>query len=93
MKFTKEDYNKKIEQLRPVAEDLIATKTPEEGMELVSSMDPVDAYILGRIIGQALQADADMKEFMRAISAVDQMMEKKQMTGRREIPIGRFIFN
>lgn len=87
MKYTKEEYSKKIDELRPVAHDLIANKTPDEGLELVSRMNPVDAYILGRIIGGALQADIDRKELMRAVSAVGQIME------RREIHDGKLILN
>ncbi len=85
--FTKEEYKKKIKELYPIAQDWMANKTPDEGLELVSRMNPVDAYVLGRIIGGALQAGADMKEFMRAVSAVGQIME------RREIQDGRFILN
>ncbi len=76
MKFTKEEYYKKIDKLRPVAHDLLVNHTPEEGVGMAAQMDPIDAYILGRIIGQAVQADMDMKAFKRAISEVDHILER-----------------
>lgn len=68
--YTGEEYKKRIKELYPIARDWIANKTPEEGLELVAKMDPVDAYILGRIIGGIIQADADMKELERAFSGI-----------------------
>ncbi len=85
--YTKEEHKKRINELYPVARDWMANKTPDDGLELVAKMEPVDAYILGRIIGGTLQANADMKEFKRAVSAVGQIME------RREIKNGKFSLN
>ncbi len=85
--YTEEEYKKKVLELNHVAQDWMANKSPQEVLILIDKMSPADAYIMGRIIGCALQADRDMKEFMRAISLAGQMI------GRKEIQNDRFIFN
>lgn len=85
--YTEEEYKKKVLELHHVAQDWMANKSPQEVLELIDEMSPADAYIMGRIIGCALQADTDMKEFMRAISVAGQMIERK------EIQNDRFILN
>lgn len=90
MKFTKEEYSKKIAELRTVADDLLANNTPEDALEMVSRMNPVDAYILGRIIGSDMQIRVDMEAFMCAISSTEQMMETIKRGERKS---GGYVLN
>lgn len=85
--YTEEEYKKKVLELHHVAQDWISNKSPEEVLRLIDKMSPADAYIIGRIIGCALQADTDMKEFMRAISSVGLVLNR---TG---IQHERFVLN
>lgn len=91
MKFTDEEYRKKIADLHIVARELLANNTPDKVLEMAAGMDPVDAYILGRIIGCELQASQDMKAFMRAISAAEQMM--RSIMNRREGAADGYVLN
>lgn len=94
MKYTKKEYRKKIDELRPVAYDLMANKTPEDALEMASMMDPVDAYIMGRIIGGVLQAEADAKEFMRVIPGLVVKIEKAERGQVHNVNVnGNFNFN
>jgi len=85
--YTEEQYKKKVLELNPVAQDWMDTKSPQEVLSLIDKMSPADAYIMGRIIGCALQADRDMKEFMHAISSVGKVLN------RAGIQNDRFILN
>lgn len=85
--YTEEEYKKKVLELHHVAQDWIANKSPEEVLRLIDKMSSADAYIMGRLIGCMMQADTDMKEFMRAISLAGQMI------GGKEIQNDRFILN
>lgn len=88
MKVGSSEYKKKLKELRSVAMGWMQSKTPDEGMELASRMDPLDAYLLGRIIGGAIQADIDMKSLERAFKHVGLMVER-----RGEIQNGRYLLN
>lgn len=49
--YTEEEYKKRVKELEPLAKELIMKKSPVDVRELASTMDPNDAYILGRHIG------------------------------------------
>lgn len=53
--YSKEEYEKRMKELQPVALDLIQNKRPIEIREAASKMNPEDAYILGMHIGTILQ--------------------------------------
>lgn len=53
--YTDEEYKKRIEELEPIAKDVIMNKRPGEAREMASGMNPDDAYILGMHIGGLLE--------------------------------------
>lgn len=53
--YTKEEYEKRIDELKSVAIDHIKYKRPIEAREVASKMTPEDAYIFGLCIGKILQ--------------------------------------
>ena len=54
--YTREEYEKRIADLEPVAMDLIMNKHPNKAREIASKMSSEDAYILGIHIGAILKA-------------------------------------
>ena len=78
LKFTAEDYKNRIDKLRPVANELLTNNTPDDALDLVSKMDPVDAYILGRLIGSMVQCKADMDAFDKMVSVLMSNVNKPQ---------------
>lgn len=52
---TNEERKKRVEELDPVAKDLIMNKRPEDARKMISEMCPEDAYILGEHIGGLLE--------------------------------------
>ena len=53
--YSKEEYEKRIKELQPVALDFIQNKRHIELREAASRMNPEDAYILGMHVGTILQ--------------------------------------
>jgi hypothetical protein len=53
--YTKEEYEKRIDELESVAIDYIKYKRPIEAREAASKMTSEDAYIFGMCIGKILQ--------------------------------------
>ncbi len=82
--YTKEEYEKRIKELEPVAMEITEKKTPDETREMISKMNPEDAHILGIWIGKMLQLD----EFMNTISGVVVKIVKKEMPNveKKEVP-------
>lgn len=53
--YTDEEYKKRVEELDPIAKDLIMNKKPTEARKIASEMSTEDAYILGEHIGGLLE--------------------------------------
>ena len=53
--YSDEERKKRVEELDPVAKDLIDNKKPEDARKMISEMCPEDAYILGEHIGALLE--------------------------------------
>ena len=49
-----EDFKERAIKLLPLAKDFVANKDPEDVLEYTKSMDSMDAYVLGLIIGRIL---------------------------------------
>ena len=73
--YTEEEYRRRIKELAPVAKEIIERKTPGEAREMVSRMNPEDAYIVGMWLGKMLQFD----DFARALSGIVVKIEKKEV--------------
>lgn len=73
--YTDEEYKRRIKELAPVAKEIVERKTPEEAREMVSKMNPEDAYIVGMWLGKMLQFD----DFTRAISGVVVKIQKSEV--------------
>uniref|UniRef100_A0A6H1ZZN1 Uncharacterized protein n=1 Tax=viral metagenome TaxID=1070528 RepID=A0A6H1ZZN1_9ZZZZ len=73
--YTTEEYKRRIKELAPVAKEIVERKTPEEAREMVSKMNPEDAYIVGMWLGKMLQFD----DFTRAISGVVVKIQKSEV--------------
>ena len=76
MMYTEEQYKRRIKELLPVATEIIERKTPDEAREMVSSMNPEDAYILGMWLGKMLQFD----DFKRALSGIVMKIENRRLS-------------
>lgn len=74
--YTKEEYNRRIKELYPVVKEIIERKTPDEAREMVSKMNPEDAYIVGMWIGKILELD----DLTRALSGIVVQIEKKEVS-------------
>ena len=75
--YTKEEYERRIKELGPVAKEIVEKKTPDEARDIVSRMSPEDAYIMGMWIGKTIALD----ELGRTLS---EMAAKKE---KQEVPI------
>lgn len=75
MIYTEEQYKRRIKELLPVAMEIIERKTPDEAREMVSRMNPEDAYILGMWLGKMLQFD----DFKRALSSIVGNIQKREV--------------
>lgn len=53
--YTNEEYKKRVEELDPIAKDLIMNKRPTDARKIASEMSTEDAYILGEHIGGLLE--------------------------------------
>lgn len=73
--YTEEEYKRRIKELLPVATEIVERKTPDEAREMVSRMNPEDAYILGMWLGKTLQFD----DFKRALSSIVVKIEKREV--------------
>lgn len=49
-----EDFKERAIRLLPLAKDFVVNKDPEDVLEYTKSMDSIDAYVLGLIIGRIL---------------------------------------
>ncbi len=49
-----EDFKERAIRLLPLAKDFVTNKDPEDVLEYTKSMDSMDAYVLGLIIGRIL---------------------------------------
>lgn len=74
--YTTEEYKRRIKELAPVAKEIVERKTPEEAREMVSKMNPEDAYIVGIWLGKMLQFD----DFTRALSGIVVNLEKSEVS-------------
>lgn len=72
--YTDEEYKRRIKELLPVAKEIVERKTPDEAREMVSRMNPEDAYIVGMWLGKMLQFD----DFSRALSGIVVNIEKRR---------------
>lgn len=70
--YTDDEYKRRIKELLPVAQEIVQRKTPDEAREMVSNMNPEDAYIVGMWLGKMLQFD----DFSRALSGIFVNIEK-----------------
>lgn len=73
--YTEEQYKRRIKELLPVAKEIVERKTPDEAREMVSRMNPEDAYIVGMWLGKMLQFD----DFARALSGIVVKIEKREV--------------
>lgn len=74
--YTDEEYNRRIKELAPVAREIVEKKTPDEAREMVSRMNPEDAYIIGMWLGKMLQFD----DFTRALSGLVMKIESGRLS-------------
>jgi len=74
--YTEEQYKRRIKELLPVAQEIVQRKTPDEAREMVSRMNPEDAYILGMWLGKMLQFD----DFARALSSIVVKTENRRLS-------------
>lgn len=58
--YTSEERKKRVEELDPIAKDLIMNKRPGDARKMISEMCPEDAYILGEHIGGLLEVGYHM---------------------------------
>lgn len=75
MMYTEEEYKRRIKELAPVAKEIVERKTPYEAREMVSRMNPEDAYIVGMWLGKMIQFD----DFRRAISGIVVKIKKGEV--------------
>lgn len=54
--YTREEYEKRANEIRKLAFDLIMNKRPDDVRKIASEMIPEDAYILGMYVGTILQS-------------------------------------
>lgn len=71
--YTTEEFERRIKELAPVAREIAATKTPDEAREIISKMNPEDAYIIGMHLGKMLVLD----ELECAVSGIVVKVEKR----------------
>lgn len=71
--YTKEEYKRRIQELAPVAKEIVERKTPDEAREMISKMIPEDAYIIGMWLGKLLVLD----ELTHALTSVVVKIEKR----------------
>lgn len=74
--YTEEEYKRRIKELAPVAKEIIEKKTPDEAREMVSKMNPEDAYIVGIWLGKMLQFD----DFTSALSSIVMKIESGRLS-------------
>lgn len=74
--YTDEEYKRRIKELAPVAKEIVEKKTPDEAREMVSRMNPEDAYIIGMWLGKMLQFD----DFSRALSGMVVNIENRRFS-------------
>lgn len=74
--YTDEEYKRRIKELLPVAKEIVQRKTPDEAREMVSRMNPEDAYIMGMWLGKMLQFD----DFSRALSGMVVKIESGRLS-------------
>lgn len=74
--YTEEEYKRRIKELAPVVKEIIERKTPDEAREMVSKMNPEDAYIVGMWLGKMLQFD----DFTRALSGIVMKIESGRLS-------------
>ena len=73
--YTKEEYERRIQELAPVVREIVATKTPDEAREMISKMNAEDAYIMGMWLGKMLVLD----ELACAVSGIVVKVEKREI--------------
>ena len=73
--YTDEEYKRRIKELCPVAKEIVERKMPDEAREMVSRMNPEDAYIVGMWLGKMLQFD----DFSHALSSIVMKIEKREV--------------
>jgi hypothetical protein len=64
--YTREEYKRRIQELFPVAQEIVERKTPDEAREEISKMIPEDAYIIGMWLGKLLVLD----ELAHAVTSI-----------------------
>ena len=79
--YTDEEFKKRVEELEPVAKELIMKKKPMDARKVASEMSPDDAYILGRHIGGLIEIGYhkhgnDVRGIL--VQALDQKIEDTQ---------------
>ncbi len=72
--YTKEEYERRIQELAPVVREIVATKTPDDAREMISKMNPEDAYIMGMWLGKMLVLD----ELACAVSGIVVKVEERE---------------
>jgi len=75
--YTTEEYKRRIQELAPVAREVIATKPPDEAREMISKMNAEDAFIIGMHLGKMLTLD----ELECAVSSMVVKVEKRVISG------------
>lgn len=73
--YTRKEYEQRIEELHPVAREIVATKTPDEARGIISKMNAEDAYIMGMWLGKMLVLD----ELAHAVTNVVVKIEKRSV--------------
>ncbi len=74
--YSDEEYKRRIKELFPVAQEIVEKKTPDEAREMVSRMNPEDAYIIGMWLGKMLQ----FYDFTCALSGIVMKIESGRLS-------------
>lgn len=89
--YATEEYKKRVEELDPIAKDLIMNKRPDDARKMASEMSPEDAYMLGEHIGGLLEIGYHMHgndirgALVKAMEKEEKKRERKR--DRKKIPL------